>query len=92
MRNNAIYMRPYIVALLLQDFLKVKLVKIMQRKHRFKSVKAARPEDVIVTDANVETKEDKHKPSSRLCVPSGTAATALLTRLNRRIPHRHSGG
>lgn len=86
-------MRPHIVALLLQDFLKTKSVKITQRKCQFKSVKAARPEgDAIVTDANVETKEDKHKPSWRRCVPCGTAATALLTRLNRRTPHRHSGG
>lgn len=77
MRNNAIYMRPCIVALLLQDFLKVKLVKINRRFLCIKSVKAARPEDVIVTDANVETKEDKHKPSSRLCVPRWDGSYSL---------------
>lgn len=49
----------------------------------FKLVKAAKPVegDVILADANVETKEDKHKPFSRLWVTSGPAATVLLTLL-----------
>lgn len=54
----------------------------------FKSIKAAKPvkEDVILADANVETKEDKHKPFSRLWVPSGPAATCVTNTYNGGIP------